>query len=140
MAIPISLKRLDAIVDAGASLHLLGVGSPGRRPECWIAVALSFYDDKAFVVVSSNDPSVRTLHQTNAIISILDRYPDHPHIQAVSLPLRASIEAPEDIYALGKAQIQQRLPSQSDHGTDLSGSRLESPNLTMHFGNGSQIR
>lgn len=140
MAIPIALKRLDAIIDAGASLHFVGVGSPGGRPDCWIAVALPFDGDKAYVVVSSNDPSIRALHQTNAIISILDRYRDHPHIQAVSLPLRASMETPEDIYALGKAEILQQDVLRLDHGVAQSSCRLARQDRAAHPWNRSHSR
>lgn len=105
MASPITLKGLDEIVRSGATLHFVGVGTPGSRPQYWIAVALPSEGDKAYVLVSSNSPSIRTLKHADAILNLVERYPDLPHIQASLLPLVAAIQHEEDIYALGKEQI-----------------------------------
>lgn len=105
MASPISLKGLDDLVKAGASIQFIAIGAPGGRPDYWIVVALPFEGDKAYVLVSTNNPAIRTLRHADAIVSLVQRYPEYPHIQASLLPLVASLTNPEDIYVLSKSEI-----------------------------------
>lgn len=105
MASPVSLKGLDDLIKTGASIQFIAIGAPGGRPDYWIVVALPFEGEKAYVLVSSNNPAIRTLRHADAIISLVQRYPEQPHIQSTLLPLVASLANPEDIYALSKGEI-----------------------------------
>lgn len=122
MAIPISLKRLDALVEAGAFLHLVGVGPRRGLAEYWIAVALPSEGDKAYVVVSSNDVNIRTLRHIDGIMSLIGRY---PQMHAALLPVSPSIETPEDIYKLGRDEILQRVSPCLGHGVAHSGNTVQ---------------
>ncbi len=111
MARPITMKALDEIVERGAMLQFVGVGSRGKGCDYWIAVALPFEDEEqAFVLVAYNNPNIRTLRHKAAIDSIIERYPGKQHIQTMLLPLGASIEKPEDIYLMSRREIEQLDP------------------------------
>lgn len=105
MASPVSLKGLDDLVNSGASIQFVAIGEPGGRPDYWIVVGLPAEGDKAYVLVSTNNPEIRTMRHADGIVSLVLRYPEHPHIQATLLPLIASLANPEDIYALSRAEI-----------------------------------
>lgn len=107
MAVPITLKGLDDIVENGGSLQFIGVGPEGKSCEYWIAVGLpADQDEQAFVLVSFNNPKIRTLRGKQAIDSIIERYPNKRHIQTMLLPLRASIEKPDAVYLLSRKEIE----------------------------------
>lgn len=108
MARPITLKDMDEIVERGGTLQFIGVGNRGMGCEYWIAVGLpSDPTEEAYVLVASNNPSIRTLRQRAAVSSIVERYPDKKYIQTLLLPLAASIERPDDIYLMTRAEIEQ---------------------------------
>lgn len=113
MASPISLKGLDEVVETGAKLFFIGVGEPGMRCDYWIVVALPFNEDRALVLVSSNNPTIRTLRHADSAQSLIERYPDKGHIQTAVLPLIASLKSPEDIYQLGRGEIEEFDPNKN---------------------------
>jgi hypothetical protein len=113
MARPIKMKDLDEIVENGGTLQFVGVGKRGMSCDFWIAVGLPpDADEEAYVLVASNSPNIRTLLQKAAATSIVERYPDKKYIQTLLLPLAASIERPDDIYLMTRAEIEQLDPVQ----------------------------
>lgn len=108
MARPITMKALDELVAKGATLQFVGIGKPRDYCEYWIAVALPLdVNEEACVLVASNSSNIRTLRHKGAIDSIVERYPEMKHIQTMLLPLLASIDKPERIYLLSRAEIQE---------------------------------